>query len=977
MVKITRKTLTQKASLRQAVRSNIGKSINLRKIIPHNEKSNLALHSNSNISNFSEYNIQNIIPNENSSINRDSLSRNNNSFLFQSINNNKSEHNINNNDQEKYFQELNGYENRNIIQEENASTSENEERDYYFQELIDDESNDIGDNDQENYNQRLDECEDSDEEDISFIFKNKYDGFQNASFYHGTRAYQDLVKILQHPDFCASDLPQSITTLKQMCHNLPLMTLNSHNVKINPMDTPSTSVSVKEGYTFSILDYIQQFYQAGDFILYNSQEEAGDNQWLGQINGIVIPKENSFEKLLYVQKIMYYSDLPGNVKSSDRYIQSKNKAVWLTENREAINVDCVVVHHVKVWLENLPEPENYDYRIGEILYIHNNRSKIRQIHQQHQLPNQHNFQRSSFPLNLQHLKFFIDLYYDDFGAFGKSYHKLGGIYIQFGNMPLSMRQRLKNHFLIGLIPFGAKFADFIKPFIQQMQILQNGIIMTNYNGDKVIISGGLGMCTADLPQGNDLAGIRRHNADHGCRTCEVTQEDLNNNTYFDIQLNGRYCHIMDCYYKEIKQASTKSAKENIAKQHGLCLKKNILDNLIRNPYIQVPQDPYHCLAGLVRCLFDETFKSMNDEGHKIFVKIWREFEMPSSWNRLQNPITHRDSYWMNDSLRLTMIMPYILARAINYKHYKTEIVNRIKDEYSLSNRTQVPSIIVDCWVKMAKACKAVFKSTYIVVDEYNDYILLKKRLEQVTEALLKVFRETFSNLPNLHALHHLPEIARNFGTLVNTSVSLKEAVHGLYKRTVLHTNKKDLSMDLSKRDNTLQTLRYLLDGGLDEINNFFTNFANDTILHKLLDDWYITENGYITTKNNSEIFSIHPDFQNIRVYGLWKQFKIQEQAIDVEVADSHGEQSYALIRAIMIHQDDSGNNNPFLLIDWFYRNGNVDSVTGFPIYGLQRRDDDSWYHLQPLIDNLEYILYTNVQICVQRVFMIKIMKSIF
>ncbi|PKC75552.1 hypothetical protein RhiirA1_448603 [Rhizophagus irregularis] len=1044
MVKITRKILTQKASLRQAVRSNIGKSINLHKIIPHNEKSNLALHSNSNMSNFSEYNIQNIIPNENSSINRDSLSRNNNSFLSQSINNNKSEHNINNNDQEKYFQELNGYENRNIIQEENASTSENEERDYYFQELIDDESNDIGDNDQENYNQRLDECEDSDEEDISFIFKNKYDGFQNTSFYHGeakpyfpnksvmlmfiwytkymigTRAYQDLVKILQHPDFCASDLPQSITTLKQMRHNLPLMTLNSHNVKINPMDTPSTSVSVKEGYTFSILDYIQrilnnpsifpklyfgfgvetlekfelwhgqvwkesplfgetshmiknEFYQAGDFILYNSQEEAGDNQQLGQINGIVIPKENSFEKLLYVQKIMYYSDLPGNVKSS-KFLQFDN-------------------HNFRVLLTK----QLYFLIEYTDLYIHNNRSKIRQIHQQHQLPNQHNFQRLSFPLNLQHLKFFIDLYYNDFDAFGKSYYKLGGIYIQFGNMPLSMRQCFKNYFLIGLIPFDAKFADFIKPFIQQMQILQNGIIMTNYNGDKVIISGGLGMCIADLPQGNNLAGIRRH---HGCRTCEVTQEDLNN-TYFDIQLNGRYCHIMDCYYKEIKQASTKSAKENIAKQHGLCLKKNILDNLIRNPYIQVPQDPYHCLAGLVRHLFDETFKSMNDEGHKIFVKIWREFEMPSSWNRLQNPITHRDSYWMNDSLRLTMIMPYILARAINYKHYKTEIVNRIKDKYSLSNQTQVPSIIVDCWVKMAKACKAVFKSTYIVVDEYNDYILLKKRLEQVTEALLKVFRETFSNLPNLHALHHLPEIARNFGMLVNTSVSLKEAVHGLYKRTVLHTNKKDLSMDLSKRDNTLQTLRYLLDGGLDEINNFFTNFANDTILHKLLDDWYITENGYITTKNNSEIFSIHPDFQNIQVYGLWKQFKIQEQglsttlstenllteitkiykdvyknfsaiiqrrvnyydsiqftvhlesdvyvnitlrvgeAIDVEVADSHGEQSYALIRVIMIHQDDSGNNNPFLLIDWFYRNGNVDSVTGFPIYGLQRRDDDS------------------------------------
>ncbi len=51
----------------------------------------------------------------------------------------------------------------------------------------------------------------------------------------------------------------------------------------------------------------------------------------------------------------------------------------------------------------------------------------------------------------------------------------------------------------------------------------------------------------------------------------------------------------------------------------------------------------------------------------------------------------------------------------------------------------------------------------------------------------------------------------------------------------------------------------------------------------------------------------------------------------------------------MIHQDDFGNNNPFLLIDWFYRTRNVDTVTEFPIYGLQKSNDHSWYHLQPLI----------------------------
>ena len=74
----------------------------------------------------------------------------------------------------------------------------------------------------------------------------------------GSHAYQDLITILQHPDFRISDLPLSITTLKKIRCSLPLMTLNSHNIATNLMDIPSTSTSFKEGYTFSILDHIQR-----------------------------------------------------------------------------------------------------------------------------------------------------------------------------------------------------------------------------------------------------------------------------------------------------------------------------------------------------------------------------------------------------------------------------------------------------------------------------------------------------------------------------------------------------------------------------------------------------------------------------------------------------------------------------------------------------------------------------------------------
>ena len=63
------------------------------------------------------------------------------------------------------------------------------------------------------------------------------------------------------------------------------------------------------------------------------------------------------------------------------------------------------------------------------------------------------------------------------------------------------------------------------------------------------------------------------------------------------------------------------------------------------------------------------------------------------------------------------------------------------------------------------------------------------------------------NLPNLHALKHLSEHAKHYGSLVNIFVSLKEMAHRLYKNQVLYTNKKNVELDFIKRENTLQSIR--------------------------------------------------------------------------------------------------------------------------------------------------------------------------
>jgi hypothetical protein len=70
-----------------------------------------------------------------------------------------------------------------------------------------------------------------------------------------------------------------------------------------------------------------------------------------------------------------------------------------------------------------------------------------------------------------------------------------------------MRKLLKNHFILGFVPFGGNFDEFIQPFIMEMKSLECGQIM-NVQGQDYWIIASLGVVTADLPQGNDLAGIK-------------------------------------------------------------------------------------------------------------------------------------------------------------------------------------------------------------------------------------------------------------------------------------------------------------------------------------------------------------------------------------------------------------------------------------------------------------------------------------
>ena len=235
-------------------------------------------------------------------------------------------------------------------------------------------------------------------------------------------------------------------------------------------------------------------------------------------------------------------------------------------------------------------------------------------------------------------------------------------------MTLSEKIHLKNHFVLGFVPFGGSFDEFIKPFITEMKELEVGKIM-DVQGTKCLVIASLGDITADLPQGNDLVGVKRHNANRGCRTCNITKDSLTSDR-LDLKLVSRYYHQTDKQFEEIVVASTITERKAIASEYGLYLQPSILDELKRERHLQSPQDIYHLTAGKVLRFLKITIEALSPEGKSEFIMIWKSFEYPKVWRKLPNLISHIDSFMMSDCLQLTMMLLFILKRFLKHTHFK-------------------------------------------------------------------------------------------------------------------------------------------------------------------------------------------------------------------------------------------------------------------------------------------------------------------
>src|SRR6266542_1569738 len=126
-------------------------------------------------------------------------------------------------------------------------------------------------------------------------------------------------------------------------------------------------------------------------------------------------------------------------------------------------------------------------------------------------------------------------------------------------MTAHQRKLLKNHFVLRFVLFGDDFNKFLQLFISEMKEFEQGkIIKVNSQNAWVIAS--LGIVTSDLPQGNDIVRVLKHNANRGCRTCTTFKDSLTDNTQ-NIPKILRYHHITNNEFNKILNENNISIKK--------------------------------------------------------------------------------------------------------------------------------------------------------------------------------------------------------------------------------------------------------------------------------------------------------------------------------------------------------------------------------------------------------------------------------
>ncbi|CAG8773313.1 1848_t:CDS:2, partial [Cetraspora pellucida] len=159
-----------------------------------------------------------------------------------------------------------------------------------------------------------------------------------------TSEYEDLVKIITHPEFRKEDVLMNIRQVRKWRNRLPLVEIRQHNVPLHMDKAPST------------------------------------------FRDVIVDETDKDSLKLKVDIIFLHENLSSIHSTDNRHIRGNGKELWLNEGETNLVNPTNVERRINVWLCDMSEPSEYEFYIKEIVYRFNGKWKYCDIKMQHRLP---------------------------------------------------------------------------------------------------------------------------------------------------------------------------------------------------------------------------------------------------------------------------------------------------------------------------------------------------------------------------------------------------------------------------------------------------------------------------------------------------------------------------------------------------------------------------------------------------------------
>lgn len=370
---------------------------------------------------------------------------------------------------------------------------------------------------------------------------------------------------------------------------------------------------------------------------------------------------------------------------------------------------------------------------------------------------------------------------DWFNPFKHTKHSEGAIYMTILNLPRQKRFLQENVMLVGVIPGPREpsrhLNSFLRPLVDELQILWRGVPLKNSDGHVVIVRGALLCSGCDIPAARKVCGFVGHGAKKGCSKClssfptesfgeKADYSNFNRNLW--ISRTNEH-HRSKAF--EYRDCNTKADQAKIERDCGI--RYTVLLEL---PYFDAARmctvDPMHnLLLGTAKKMV-QLWKELSIIDEKTFVSVQEKvdsFICPPDIGRVPYKISSgfagfTAEQWKNWTVLFSL---YALKDVLPWQHY-------------------------NCWQLFVKSCFLLCRRsiTQSQLNDADNYIM------EFCRNFVGLYGPEHCTI-NMHLHGHLLECIRDYGPVYSFWCFAFERMNGILGS--YHVNNHHISIQFMRK----------------------------------------------------------------------------------------------------------------------------------------------------------------------------------